>query len=92
VSSDSGVDPAPLTLFWRDGCHLCEDMEQTLAELVDSARYRLEKVDIDRNESLRERYNEAVPVLCLSGQELCRHFLDLTAVESALASYIVGGG
>jgi len=81
------TEPAPLTLFWRDGCHLCEDMEQTLAELIDASRYRLKRVDIDRNESLRQRYNEDVPVLCLNGEELCRHFLDLSAVEKALASY-----
>ncbi len=81
------AEPAPLTLYWREGCHLCEDMEQTLSELVDPARYRLQRIDIDRNEALRARYNEDVPVLCLDGEELCRHFLDLTAVEAALASY-----
>ena len=80
-------DPAPLTLYWRDGCHLCEDMEQTLAELVEPSAYRLIRVDIDRNDELRALYNEHVPVLCLNGEELCRHFLDLSAVEAALASY-----
>jgi len=78
---------APLTLYWRDGCHLCEDMENTLHELIDADRYRLTRVDIDQDPSLRERYNADVPVLCLDGEELCRHFLDLSAVESALASY-----
>lgn len=78
---------APLDLYWRDGCHLCEDMEQTLAELVPASYYRLNRIDIDENDALREKYNEHVPVLCLHGEELCRHFLDLTAVEAALASY-----
>lgn len=78
---------APLTLYWRDGCHLCEDLEQTLAELVDASRYQLTRVDIDQDEALRQRYNADVPVLCLHDEELCRHFLDLTAVEAALASY-----
>jgi len=77
----------PLTLYWREGCHLCEDMERTLAELVDPSRYRLQRIDIDRNEALQQRYNADVPVLCLNEQELCRHFLDLTAVEAALAGY-----
>ena len=50
-------EPAPLTLYWRDGCHLCEDMEQTLAELIDASAYRLIRVDIDGNDDLRARYN-----------------------------------
>jgi len=79
--------PAPLILYWRDGCHLCEDMEQTLAELVHPSRYRLNRIDIDGDEDLRRRFNADVPVLCLHEQELCRHFLDLSAVEAALASY-----
>ena len=62
-------------------------MEQTLAELIDASAYRLIRVDIDRCDTLRARYNERVPVLCLNGEELCRHFLDLSAVEAALASY-----
>jgi len=62
-------------------------MEQTLAELIHPSRYRLTRVDIDSNEALRARYNADVPVLCLREQELCRHFLDLAAVEAAMASY-----
>lgn len=84
------MGPAPLTLYWRDGCHLCEDMEQTLAELVEASAYQLNRVDIDRNEALLRQYNEHVPVLCLNGEELCRHFLDLSAVKAALASYNKG--
>ncbi len=78
---------APLTLYWRDGCHLCEDLEQTLVELVDAKLYTLTRVDIDQDQALRQRYNADVPVLCLHDEELCRHFLDLAAVEAALASY-----
>lgn len=84
------AEPAPLTLYWRDGCHLCEDMENTLSDLIDAARYRLTRVDIDQDAELQTRYNADVPVLCLNGEELCRHFLDLTAVEAALASYNKG--
>ena len=84
------LQPAPLTLYWRDGCHLCEDMETTLSELISADRYRLKRIDIDQDPALQTRYNADVPVLCLNGEELCRHFLDLTAVESALASYNKG--
>lgn len=76
-----------LTLFYRDGCHLCEDMEQQLEELLDEGSYTLERIDIDENPTLKEAYNVRVPVLSCEEVDLCEHFLDLEAVRGALASY-----
>lgn len=80
--------PGPvLTLYRRAGCHLCEDLEATLLELVDPASFVLRSVDIDTDPVLRERFNEAVPVLMHREHELCRYFLDLEAVQQLLAGY-----
>jgi len=76
-----------LVLFFRDGCHLCEEMQALLGELLDPASYELEKVDIDADDVLKSEYNEHVPVLKLDDKELCRHFLDLKTVQEALAGY-----
>jgi len=73
-----------LTLYYREGCHLCEDLEQQLPELLEPDTYRLEKIDIDENESLREAYNVRVPVLNCDGVEVCEHFLDLEALRDAM--------
>ena len=78
---------ATLTLYFRDGCHLCEDMQALLGELLDPASYRLRLVDIDAEAALKREYNELVPVLKLDETELCRYFLDLKAVQQALAGY-----
>ena len=75
-----------LTLYYREGCHLCEDLEQQLPELLEPDTYRLEKVDIDENERLRESYNVRVPVLNCDGVEVCEHFLDLEALRDAMKS------
>ena len=80
--------PVPLlTLHYREGCHLCADMEQLLAELLEPGSYRLERIDIDRDPVTRSAYNVRVPVLSCDKVDLCEHFLDLEAVKSALASY-----
>lgn len=76
-----------LTLYFREGCHLCEDMEQQLQELLEKGSYRLCRIDIDEDDGLKTAFNARVPVLCLDGMDLCEHFLDLEAVRSALASY-----
>ena len=76
-----------LTLFRRAGCHLCEDLENQLAELFEPADFRLERVDIDEDPTLQARYNEWVPVLTHGDFEICHHFLDLVAVQKVLAGY-----
>jgi hypothetical protein len=79
-----------LTLYYREGCHLCEDLEQQLSELLAPGSHTLKRVDIDENENLKKAYNVRVPVLICDKVELCEHFLDLEAVQGALASYNSG--
>jgi len=77
----------PLTLYMRHGCHLCEQMEQLIHELLEQGSYTLILVDIDADEALKKRYNELVPVLNHADQEICHHFLDLKALRVAQAGY-----
>jgi glutaredoxin len=76
-----------LTLFFRQGCHLCEEMDRLLQELLQPDSYHLQRIDIDEDVDLRARFNVRVPVLTLGEVEICEHFLDLEAVRQALASY-----
>ena len=80
-------DCLPLTLYMRRGCHLCEDMERQIHELLEPGSFGLTLVDIDKNDQLRAQYNEWVPVLCHGDQEICHHFLDLKALRTAQAGY-----
>lgn len=86
--SSNALLPLPeLTFYFREGCHLCEDMEQQLHELLVKGSFRLRRVDIDEDDDLKAAFNVRVPVLSLNGIDLCEHFLDLEAVRTALASY-----
>lgn len=76
-----------LTLYYREGCHLCEDLEQQLIELLEFGSHTLKRIDIDEDDTLKKAYNVRVPVLMCDNVELCEHFLDLEAVKGALASY-----
>lgn len=76
-----------LTLYYREGCHLCEDMEALLHELLPVGSFRLERIDIDDNPELQRDLNDQVPLLVSGKQVLSTHFLDLEAVTSLLASY-----
>ena len=85
--SVTGRDAIELTLLYRDGCHLCDEMQGLLAELLPADSYRLRRIDIDDVPALRARHDWRVPVLMHGEHELCHHFLDLQAVRQALAGY-----
>lgn len=77
----------PLTLYMRRGCHLCEDMQQQIGELLEPGSFSLDAIDIDADAQLRAQYNEWVPVLKTGEHEICHHFLDLEALRSVQAGY-----
>ncbi|MEH7107789.1 MULTISPECIES: glutaredoxin family protein [Bacillaceae] len=61
-----------LTLYTRNGCHLCEDamdvlreLEQEFASLVD-----LQEIDISTSDELTERYGLMIPVVLMDGEEV----------------------
>lgn len=74
-----------MTLYAREGCHLCDDMKYTLESLKDEYHFELDVIDIDQTETLRRRFNDKVPVLARGGDLICQHFLDANALREALA-------
>jgi len=73
-----------LTLYSREGCHLCEEMRAELEPWRERLGFRLEVVDVDADPSLAARLGHKVPVLAEGESEICHHFLDEDALRSAL--------
>jgi hypothetical protein len=74
-----------LTLYYREGCHLCEQMLQGLRDFGAAPLFRLELVDVDSDPELLLRYDEWVPVLCMGEREICHHRLDVQALGRVLS-------
>ncbi len=70
-----------LTLYFREGCHLCDDMRRELYPFVQQHGFSLNEVDIEREELLKIKYNVKVPVLCIDEEEICHHFFDQEMIE-----------
>lgn len=77
-----------LTLYHRVGCHLCEDLEQQLKELLEPDSYRLTKIDIDTSQELKSAFNARVPVLFCEETDVCEHFLDFESLRNALVKAV----
>jgi glutaredoxin len=80
---------APLTLYGRAWCHLCDDMRAAQEPLLAEFGAQVEIVDIDADSLLEARYNELVPVLVCDGVELCHYHLDEGRVRAALTARTV---
>jgi thioredoxin reductase (NADPH) len=65
-----------LTLYVREGCHLCTDMIQELEYLKSEFDFRYFLRDVDAEPGLSATYGDRVPVLVAGEEELCRYFLD----------------
>ncbi len=74
-----------ITFYTRANCHLCDSARYVLERaLVDRTDVAVEYVDIDADTTLRARFSDHVPVICIDGLELARHRLDEQALLKAL--------
>jgi hypothetical protein len=59
--------PFRVTLYERDGCHLCEETRVVLDEMLGQDGYT--RVDIETDDGLVLRYGFRIPVIALDGTD-----------------------
>ena len=73
--------PVELTLYIREGCHLCDDMEQALRECESELDFEIRRVPINNNADLEQAYGTRIPVLVCGNREVCHYYLDMHALK-----------
>ena len=63
---------ARVTLYGRDGCHLCDDARAVLERVGEP----FDEVDIETDDALHRRLLERIPVVAVDGHERFDHFVD----------------
>jgi len=76
--------PRVITLYTREGCHLCDDAKSAISPLLAEFGAALREVDIDDNPLLRERYTDDVPVIFVGPDRFAHHRLDIAALRRRL--------
>lgn len=74
---------ATLHVYSRQGCHLCEVLIEALQPLVGD-RMTIEVRDIDTRPEWHDKHFLDIPVVEFEGNLVCRHQLDVTAVQQLL--------
>lgn len=73
---DRHSSPPLLDFFRRRDCAVCDEVRLTLQQVLEDRVLRgdpvpvVRYVDVDEQDSLRQRYGALVPVLAIDGQEL----------------------
>jgi glutaredoxin len=76
--------PRDITLYTREGCHLCEEAKVVISPMLAEFGATFREVDIDDNPVLRERYTNDVPVIFVGSQMFARHRLDAAYLRRQL--------
>jgi glutaredoxin len=69
-------NPRDITLYTREGCHLCDEAEAAIVPLLSEFGAKLREVDIDADPELRDRYTDDVPVVFLGSRMVAQHRVD----------------
>ena len=71
--------------FYRNGCHLCEDMYQLIYPYESSHQITIEMINIDKDSALQDKYGLLIPVLTdIDENEICHYFFDKLRFEQIL--------
>ena len=74
-----------LTVWWREGCALCDELLEELSPWAAARGLAVEVRDVDEDATAKRRYGLRVPVVVVDGATACFGRLDLDELERLLA-------
>ena len=76
-----------ITIYSRQGCHLCDDAENVLESLREELNFEIEVIDIDIDPELIKLYSDQVPVIHIDGNHHDFYKVDLLRFKSSLEKH-----
>ena len=69
-------------MYHREGCHMCDNVVASLSQLQKELGYKIKRVDIDEDATLRDKYNADIPVVIVNDEVIFYHFFDEKALRA----------
>ena len=76
-----------VTIYSRQGCHLCDDAEKVLESLREELNFEIEVINIDEDAELIKLYSDQVPVIHIDGIHHDFYKVDPTRFRSSLEKH-----
>ena len=80
--------PRDVTIYWRPGCHLCEEAKAQIVPMLKEFGARLTEINIDEDRELRSRYDYDVPVIFIGARKAAKHRVDAAQFRRQLRDAI----
>jgi len=78
------ASPRDVTMYMREGCHLCEEAKAAMAPVLAASGAHLQEVDIDDDPILLARYTNDVPVIFVGPRFFAQHRIDAARLRRHL--------
>jgi glutaredoxin len=78
------ASPRDVTMYMREGCHLCEEAKAAMLPILQALGARFQEVDIDDDPTLRARYTNDVPVIFIGPHFFAQHRIDAARLRRHL--------
>ena len=76
-----------VTIYSRQGCHLCDDAHNTLESMREELKFEIEVINIDEDAELIKLYSDQVPVIHIDGIHHDFYKVDPTRLRSSLEKH-----
>ena len=76
-----------VTVYSRKTCHLCDVALESLESVRAELNFEIEKIYIDGNDELIQKYGEEVPVIQIDGKHHDMFRVDLERFRSSLEKH-----
>jgi glutaredoxin len=76
-----------VTIYSRKNCHLCDVALETLQSVESELNFEIEKIYIDNDSDLINKYGEEVPVIHIDGKHHDIFRVDLERFRSSLEKH-----
>jgi glutaredoxin len=74
-----------VTVYGREGCHLCEDALAVVRRVAADLAVEVRTIDIEADPALLRAYMERIPVVAVDGAEVYDYYVDEGDLRARLA-------
>ena len=76
-----------VTIYSRQGCHLCDDAFSTVESMREELKFEIEVINIDEDAELVKLYSDQVPVIHIDGTHHDFYKVDPMRFRSSLEKH-----
>jgi hypothetical protein len=77
-----------MVFYTREGFHLCDEFEALLQASLNCRGLHYQRIDVDKNPALKERFGKRVPVLEINGEVAAEGRSSPAAMEGCIEAFL----